>query len=45
MAQLEGEVKPILIRLIADPTQLAVLTKEERTLVARWIGKDGCSAQ
>jgi hypothetical protein len=39
MAQLEGEVKPILIRLIADPHQLASLTKDERTLVARWTAK------
>jgi hypothetical protein len=39
MAQLEGEVKPILIRLISDPTQVAALTREERTLVARWTAK------
>ena len=39
MARLEGEVKPILIRLIEDPMRLNDLTNTERHLVARWTVK------
>jgi hypothetical protein len=39
MSQLEGRVKPILIRLLADPHELAHLTQEERGIVATWTAK------
>jgi hypothetical protein len=36
MSQLEGRVKPILIRLLADAHELGRLTQEERIVVATW---------
>jgi hypothetical protein len=36
MAQLERQAKPILPRLITDPTQLAHLREEERHILALW---------
>lgn len=39
MSDLENEAKPLLIRLIADPHELATLTKDEQHTVARWTMK------
>ncbi|HXS95936.1 MAG TPA: hypothetical protein VN736_15125 [Candidatus Limnocylindrales bacterium] len=36
MSKLETETKPLLIRLIADPHELSLLTEYERFLLARW---------
>lgn len=36
MSDLETEAKPILIRLIADPSELSSLSEHERHTVARW---------
>jgi hypothetical protein len=36
MSKLEEQVKPVLIRLIADPYELSNLSEDERHAVARW---------
>src|SRR6266566_4678188 len=39
MSQLEGDAKPILIRLLDDPHELVRLTQPERNVVALWTVK------